>query len=153
MRRHGPISAGERPGLFVGDRGGRHLVLYRDRIEHVGDHDTEAWAWDDLAGVTLAVPATRWPFPVIPDIVLPFVLAIIAPGMDTTEPRDLHLTVHTTSGEGFSRALSAHWASGYPRAQAGAAQRLVTLLHTSRPTRELLDRPSDIVHRIGRITR
>ncbi len=146
------MSAGELPGLVIGDVGARHVVLHREYFEYVGDDARERWAWADVDTVRLDVPDTAWFHPVMPDLVVPFVLAIFGAGDGAPDPRDLHLTVMPTAEDTVKRTLAGHWASGYPRRQAEAAQRLVTLMHRSPESRVLLDHPSEVLRRIRRIT-
>lgn len=152
MNRHGPMSAGELPGLAIGDRHARHLVLQRDHLEYVGDDTRERWAWVDVEAVRLDVPDTAWFHPVMPDLVVPFVLAVFGGGADAPDPRDLHLTVMPRGDDTVKRTLSGHWASGYPRRQARAVARLVELMHRSPESRALLDHPTDVLRRLRRIT-
>ena len=157
-RRRGPLTAleGDEPAVAIGDALARHVRLTPEGLSrYIGDSRSTFVPWTQVHTVTVAPPASWWPYPVVSDMAAAL-LGGVAGGLevgDAAETPAFLVVITTLDGERLEWRATQHHLSGYRRGDAQATTRLVEYLTARGEARLLLARPAELLDRISALTR
>jgi hypothetical protein len=154
-RRLGPLTAigGVEPALAIADVASRHVRLTAASVtRHLGETALDVVPWDDVAGLALHLPTTRWPHPLLPEHLLPILVGVLGGGAPASESPPLSVEIATAEGV-RSWALESHYTAGYRRGDAQRAVRLLDHLTSTPSSRALLSHPLELLSRLSAIAR
>lgn len=154
--RHGPLTAleGTAPALAVGDVLVRHLRLTPAGVAwHAGDVRREFVPWVDVDRLSVDVPKTWMPHPLVSDWTRSIIETALGGGADYHHVEPYFARVAIRGGDEELWEVDRHYVSGYRRRDARAAARLVDHLGTEPSSRALLAQPSEIIARISTVLR
>lgn len=139
-------------GVVLGNRWKTHLLLSRDGISRrLGTGALEAFSWEEIEGITLHVPTSRFRFPgVARTISVP--LRLLNLEMWDLEPPAGAVSV-TAGGEQYRLDVDRHHFGDYWGPQIIAAQGMLDRLLSDPEARELLDDPGRMLDSLAHMTK
>lgn len=139
-------------GLLLGNRWKTHLLLSRDGISRrLGNGALEAFAWEEIEGITLHVPTSRVRFPGVAARAISVPLRLLNLELWDLEPPAGAVSV-VADGEPYRLDVDRHHFGGYWRPQIIATQGMLDRLIADPETRALLDDPGRMLDSVARMT-
>ncbi|KJQ52723.1 hypothetical protein [Microbacterium sp. SA39] len=140
-------------GVVLGNRWKTHLLLSRDGISRrLGVGALEAFAWEEIEGITLHVPTSRFRFPGVAARAISVPVRLLNLEMWDLEPPSGAVDV-TAGGEQYRLDIDRHHFGGYWHLQIIATQQMLDRLLADPGMRELLDDPGRMLDSVARMTR
>lgn len=148
MKRYGLIHAvGE--GILLGDPTRRHLLLMSESLQHREGNDTlHRFRWDDLQGVAVNVPTTRFRFPGFLAGVVSAAVILIAQGDPNLGPEAGAVEVRVDSAS-HVLPVDRHYLGSYWAPAVRGVQLMLNRLVSDPSSRVLLDHPDRLLRAVA----